>query len=225
MSPFRNVSGADATLSGDMELILVRHALPERVENVDGVADPGLQELGWAQARRLADWLEREHIDHIAVSPKRRAVETATPLAERLGLEPEVVPGFAEIDRGARTYIPVEEMRRENNAHWQALMSGDWASVGYHDPAEFHREVVAARDELLSRFGDHRVLVVAHGGTINAIVSAYLGFETPRFMFDFGYTSITRAGKGYTDRIIIRSLNETAHLHAERDSLEPLPPI
>ena len=225
MSPFRNVSGADATLSGDMELILVRHALPERVENVDGVADPGLQELGWTQARRLADWLEREHIDHIAVSPKRRAVETATPLAERLGLEPEVVPGFAEIDRGARTYIPVEEMRRENNAHWQALMSGDWASVGYHDPAEFHREVVAARDELLSRFGDHRVVVVAHGGTINAIVSAYLGFETPRFVFDFGYTSITRAGKGYTDRIIIRSLNETAHLHAERDSLEPLPPI
>jgi len=225
VSPFRNVSGADATLSGDMELILVRHALPERVENVDGVADPGLQELGWTQARRLADWLEREHIDHIAVSPKRRAVETATPLAERLGLEPEVVPGFAEIDRGARTYIPVEEMRRENNAHWQALMSGDWASVGYHDPAEFHREVVAARDELLSRFGDHRVVVVAHGGTINAIVSAYLGFETPRFVFDFGYTSITRAGKGYTDRIIIRSLNETAHLHAERDSLEPLPPI
>ena len=41
-----------------MELILVRHALPERVENVSGVADPGLQELGWAQARRLADyWL------------------------------------------------------------------------------------------------------------------------------------------------------------------------
>ena len=29
-------------------------ALPERVENVDGVADPGLQPLGWEQARRLA---------------------------------------------------------------------------------------------------------------------------------------------------------------------------
>jgi broad specificity phosphatase PhoE len=206
-----------------MELILVRHALPERVENVEGVADPGLQPLGWEQARRLADWLGREHIDHIAVSPKRRAIETATPLAERLGMTPEVVPGFSEIDRSSNTYIPVEEMKRENNAHWQAIMKGDWASVGYHDPAEFHREVVAARDELLERFGDHRVVVVAHGGTINAIVSSYLGFESPRFVFDFGYTSITRAGKGYTDRIIVRSLNEMAHLHAERDTLEPLP--
>ena len=206
-----------------MELILVRHALPERVENVDGVADPGLQAIGWTQAERLADWLSREHIDHIAVSPKRRAVETATPLAERLGLTPEIIHGFAEIDRSSRTYIPVEEMRRENNAHWQAIVSGDWASVGYHDPAEFHREVVAARDDLLARFGDHRVVIVSHGGTINAIVSAYLGFESPRFLFDFGYTSITRAGKGYTDRVIIRSLNEMAHLHTERDTLEPLP--
>ncbi len=131
-----------------MELILVRHALPERVENVDGVADPGLQPLGWTQAHRLADWLCREPIGHIVVSPKRRAVETATPIAERRGMEPEVVHGFSEVDRNSRTYIPVEEMRRENNEHWQALMSGDWASIGYHDPAEFHGEVVAERNSL-----------------------------------------------------------------------------
>ena len=121
--------------------------------------------------------------------------------------------------------MKILKLRIKTAEDWQALMSGNWASIGYHDPAEFHREVVAARDELLSRFDDHRVVVVAHGGTINAIVSSYLGFESPRFVFDFGYTSITRAGKGYTDRIVIRSLNEMAHLHAERDSLEPLPPI
>ena len=69
------------------------------------------------------------------------------------------------------------------------------------------------------------MVVVCHGGTINAIVSSYLGFDSPRFAFDFGYTSISRAGKGFTDRIIIRSLNEMAHLHAERDSLEPLPAL
>jgi 2,3-bisphosphoglycerate-dependent phosphoglycerate mutase len=207
-----------------MELILVRHALPERVENVEGVADPGLTPIGHRQAERLAQWLSHEHIDHIAVSPKRRAIETAAPLAARIGIEPEIIGGLAEIDRMSSTYIPVEEMRRENNAHWQALLAGDWSAIGYADPAEFHREVVAARDELLTRFGNHRVVVVAHGGTINAIVCDYLGFATPRFVFDFGYTSITRAGFGYTDRIMIRSLNETAHLHAERDSLDPLPP-
>lgn len=208
-----------------MELILVRHALPERVENVDGVADPGLQALGWEQARRLADWLTEEHVDHIAVSPKRRAVETATPLAERLGIEPEVVNGFAEIDRASATYIPVEEMRRENNEHWQAIVNGEWEKVGYHDPKAFHAEVVASHDELLSRFDDHKVVIVSHGGTINSIVSNYLGFRSPRFVFDFGYTSITRIGPGYTKQFIVRSLNEMAHLHARRGSLDPLPPL
>ena len=109
-----------------MELILVRHALPERVENVEGVADPGLQPLGQEQARRLADWLEHEPIDRIVASPKRRAVETAQPLSDRLGLGIEIVPGFSEIDRSSRHYIPVEEMRRENSPVWQALVAGRW---------------------------------------------------------------------------------------------------
>jgi 2,3-bisphosphoglycerate-dependent phosphoglycerate mutase len=207
-----------------MELILIRHALPSRVENVDGVADPGLQPLGHEQARRMAEWLAHEEIHHIAVSPKLRAIETAAPLAEVTGLVPEVVDGFAEIDRASRTYIPVEEMRRENNAHWQALVNGDWKSVGYHDPTEFQLEVVAAKDDLLSRFPDHRIAIVAHGGTINAIVSHLLGLNR-MFFFDAGYTSISRVVRGYTGTYVVHSLNETAHLDTARRTLEPLPPL
>lgn len=207
-----------------MELILVRHALPERVENIEGIADPGLQELGHEQARRMAEWLAHEDIHHIAVSPKRRAIETAAPLAERLGIEPEIVPGLAEIDRAARTYIPVEEMRRENSAHWQAILKGDWASVGFSDPAEFQREVVAAKDDLLTRFPEHRIVIVAHGGTINAIVSHLIGLNR-LFFFAAGYTSISRVVRSDAGTYVVQSLNETAHLDAVRRSLEPLPPI
>ena len=207
-----------------MELILVRHALPERVENVDGIADPGLQPLGHEQARRMAEWLAHEDIHHIAVSPKRRAVETAAPLAELLGLEPEIVPGFAEIDRASHTYIPVEEMRRENNAHWQALVNGDWKAVGFHDPKDFQREVIAAKEELLTRFPDHRIVIVAHGGTINAIVSHLIGLDR-MFFFDAGYTSISRVMRSFRGTYVVHTLNETAHLDTARRTLEPLPPL
>jgi broad specificity phosphatase PhoE len=207
-----------------MELILVRHALPERVENVDGVADPGLQPLGHEQARRMADWLAHEDIHHIAVSPKRRAVETAAPLAQRLGLTPEVVPGFAEIDRSARHYIPVEEMRRENSPVWQALVAGRWDEIGYHDPSEFRREVIAAKDALLARMPDHRIVVVAHGGTINAIVSDLIGLDR-MFFFEAAYTSISRVVRGLNGTYVVSTLNETAHLHSAPRTLEPLPPI
>jgi probable phosphoglycerate mutase len=207
-----------------MELILVRHALPERVENVDGVADPGLQAIGHEQARRLADWLADEEIHHLAVSPKRRAVETAAPLAERLGLTPEIVPGFAEIDRASRHYIPVEEMRRENSPVWQALVAGRWDEIGYHDPLEFRREVVAAKDDLVRRFPEHRIVVVAHGGTINAIVSDLIGLDR-MFFFEAAYTSISRVVRGLTGSYVVSTLNETAHLHTAARTLEPLPPI
>jgi probable phosphoglycerate mutase len=207
-----------------MELILVRHALPERVENVDGVADPGLQPIGHEQARRLGDWLADEDIDHIVVSPKRRAVETAAPLAQRLGIEPEVVPGFAEIDRGAKHYIPVEEMRRENSPVWQALVAGRWEEIGYHDPKVFQREVVAAKDDLLARYPDARIVVVAHGGTINAIVSDLIGLDR-MFFFEAAYTSISRVVRGFNGAYVVSTLNETAHLHSTPRTLEPLPPI
>jgi probable phosphoglycerate mutase len=207
-----------------MELILVRHALPQRVENVDGIADPGLQPLGHEQARRLADWLADEDIHHIAVSPKRRAIETAAPLAERLGLAPEIVPGFAEIDRAARHYIPVEEMRRENSPVWQALVAGRWDEIGYHDPKEFQREVIAAKDDLLARLPDHRIVVVAHGGTINAIVSDLIGLDR-MFFFEAAYTSISRVVRGFNDSYVVSTLNETAHLHSAPRTLEPLPPL
>src|SRR5262249_24528790 len=49
-------------------------------------ADPGLTPLGREQAQRLADWLAHEKVDVILSSPKRRAQETAAPLADTLGL-------------------------------------------------------------------------------------------------------------------------------------------
>ena len=41
-----------------MELILIRHGLPQLVENLDGSpADPPLSEIGLRQADLMAKWL------------------------------------------------------------------------------------------------------------------------------------------------------------------------
>ena len=89
-----------------MELILIRHGLPERVETEDGTpADPPLSEVGHEQARRMANWLEDQHIDHLYSSPMQRAVQTAAPLAALKGLEPELREGVAEYDRHADHYL------------------------------------------------------------------------------------------------------------------------
>lgn len=202
---------------------MVRHALPLRVENSDTVADPGLSPIGWEQSRRLADWLSSEPIDRIVSSPKRRAVETAAPLAERLGLEVEVVQEFSEIDRSSDTYIPVEELRKENHPIYQKMKDRRWDELGYMDPETFWQEVQAgfARLQESCEDGD-TVVIVSHGGTVNAIATHVIEMGT-MFFFEPAYTSVTRLRtNNWTGTLRLSTLNETTHLHALRDQLEPL---
>ena len=205
-----------------MKLLLIRHALPERVENTDGPADPGLTEVGRQQARRLAAWLEGEHIDHVAASPKLRAIETAEPLAAGRSLEIETVAGFAEIDGSSNTYIPYEQMRRERHEIWRHLHSGNWKEAGFTDPERFRDEVAKAFAAWEADHAEHTVAVVAHSGTINALVSHLLGIENV-FFFSLEYTGLCRLRRNVLGGMHVTSLNETAHLHTVRDTLDPLP--
>ena len=107
-----------------MELLLIRHGLPEHVENRDGKpADPPLSELGRVQARRLSEWLARERIDRLYTSPMARAYQTAEPLAERFGLEPEAADGVAEYDRNASHYIPTEKLKEPRTVPAKGLQT------------------------------------------------------------------------------------------------------
>lgn len=112
-----------------MELYLIRHAqstnnaLPDQTARVE---DPRLTEMGWQQARRLADFLTAQRLPTAAardgnefnqhgyaftrllVSPMTRALQTAQVLADALALTPEVWADTFEVggiylDYGAPT--------------------------------------------------------------------------------------------------------------------------
>ena len=129
-----------------MELLLVRHALPERVEG-DAPADPGLSEVGRHQAEALAAWLADEPVDAIYSSPMRRARETAVPLAAAHGVGVAVDDELAEFDQGAHWYIPLEELKANNDPRYQAVVEGRWGpggEIGERDPETFRAGVVKA---------------------------------------------------------------------------------
>lgn len=206
-----------------MEFILIRHALPERIENTFGPADPALTEIGREQANRLANWLAAEPIQHILSSPKARARQTAEPLAQKLQLGIEIIPEFSEIDRSSSQYIPVEELRRENHEIYQKIKNRQWADLGYLDPDAFRSEVVAAFETIVGRYNEGDcVAIVAHGGTLNAIASHVIGLESMFFAHP-EYTSISRLSTNdWNNSLRLATFNETAHLHAARDVLDPL---
>ena len=198
-----------------MQLILIRHALPERVESVDGTpADPPLSEVGRAQAEKLAAWLADERVDALYVSPMRRARETAAPIAKGRGLEPQVVEGIAEFDRDSDVYIPMEELKARDYDRWKELVDGGWYLE--NDVEGFRRDVIRTLEAVIEENHGRHVAVVCHGGVINAWSSHVLGIERI-FHFDPDYTSVSRFLAARSGERSLACLNETAHLRGRPD--------
>lgn len=200
-----------------MELILVRHAEPERVAPGTGVpANPPLTESGRAQAARLADWLAHEPIDVVLSSPQRRAVETAQPVADALGLGVDIAEGLVEYDVQADHYIPMEELRATKDERWRAMVEGRWGEFGGEHPDEFRARVDRAVDEIVASNAGRTVVAVCHGGVVNVALASVLGLERPLW-FDPHYTSISRMMASRTGIRSVHSVNECAHLYAKRE--------
>ena len=194
-----------------MELLLIRHALPVRVEGAGTAADPPLAELGVRQSDALAGFLEDEGVDVLVSSPLRRARETAEPVAARLGLDTAVVDGLAEFDRDSDWYIPIEELRAAGDPRWLSYLDEHWGTDSGLDPAGFRAGVVRTVEDLIEANPGCKVAAVAHGGVINAYVAHVLQAPSPG-IFEPAYTSITRVLASRDGHRMMKSMNEAAHV-------------
>lgn len=191
-----------------MELILIRHGLPQHVENRDGQpADPPLSEIGRRQADRMASWLQHEAIDHLYSSPMARAFETAQPLASAQGLDIEVREGVAEYDQHSDTYVPVEKLKEVDYERWLRLMKGE-VEVDFD---AFAQTVVTTLEAIVERHPGNKVAVTCHGGVINVWTAHVIGFA-PRLFFNPDYTSINRFQCARSGERSVITLNEAVHL-------------
>jgi probable phosphoglycerate mutase len=192
-----------------MQLLLIRHALPVRIEDAEGPADPELSEIGRQQAERLAEWLVGETVDAVWSSPLRRARETAAPLAARLGLEVVIDEDLAEFDREADFYIPMEELKAEGDPRWQQMVDGTWSTEV--EAQAFEVGVAAAMERVIAANPGRNVAVVCHGGVINAYLADVLGLADPMFFYP-AYTGISRVMAARSGERSIATVNEAGHL-------------
>jgi probable phosphoglycerate mutase len=196
------------------ELLLVRHGLP-----VSGVHQPPLAPEGVEQARRLGSWLKGEDVDVMVVSPMRRARETADAVAGEVGREVDAVLDDLrewDTDLPPRAYTAVEEMG-PTDPRAIAIAEGRYEDfVPQLDIGAFRRRTAACLDDLFTRWPVDRLVAVCHGGTINAMVGGVLGIPA-LFWLNPGYTSVTRLRRMPGGRVVVASVNETAHLFATRD--------
>jgi probable phosphoglycerate mutase len=197
-----------------MELIIIRHGLPLRVEKKDNTpADPGLSETGIKQAEKLGQWLKNDKIDAIYSSPMKRARMTAEPLSKFKEIEVNIDPGLAEFDVQSSAYVPMEELRETDYERWKELVTGGFEAM--YDLEAFRQKVLEGLDRIAAENKGKRVVVVCHGGLINTFAAHVLGIKKHLF-FAPEYTSINRFLAASSGLKSLVCLNETGHL---RDDL------
>ena len=192
-----------------MELIIVRHALPESDKREDGPADPPLTPLGLRQAEATADLLATESVDHVVTSTMQRAIQTGRPLADRLGLTPERLEGLKESDYRRSSYTPVEEMDADHEVIREFL--DDPLSMFADGYEAFRDRITAALDAVVAGNRGRTVAVFCHAMVVGVYLQTLLGLNDP-FAVMADYCGITRVAASSSGIRSVRSFNETGHL-------------
>jgi broad specificity phosphatase PhoE len=146
-------------------IYLVRHGQTELNVNrvLRGHLDPKLDALGILQARMLGEVIGREELQLVASSPLRRAVETATEIAIRAGVEMENDPRLVD-----RDYGPWAGRSKE-------AVIAKWGSLNAAPDIEPESEVVArALDAVIDvsrRVPNGSAVLVSHDAVNRLLIS------------------------------------------------------
>ena len=153
-------------------LVLVRHG--ETAWNVEGRiqghTDVALNGFGVAQAEALGKRLAREHFDAIYSSDLIRAFHTARPAVPDPDRAIITDRRLRERHLGVLQGLNSEEAMAAQPAAWQAFKSRDpdLELAGGESLGEFSRRVVGFVEAILEAHAGERVLVVTHGGVLDA---------------------------------------------------------
>ena len=148
-------------------IYLIRHGRPQ--SDWGGADhDPGLDDVGSAQARSVADRLmalqPADRPVRVVSSPLRRCRETAEPTARALGVAIEIDPAVGEIP------TPAGLAEADRPAWLRSAMEGNWADiVGDLDYDQWRK---AAATALIGHAG---AAVFSHFVAINGVLSTLSG--------------------------------------------------
>jgi broad specificity phosphatase PhoE len=196
---------------------LVRHG--ETAPNKNGIAlgraDVPLTEHGQWQAGRIADALGGLPVAAVFSSPLQRAVETARPVAERLGIAPEVREGLIEMDVGALDGLPYARMREEYAdllVEWMGPRCAEVLMPGGERLVDVAARSWDALGEIAAAHDGAEVVVVSHNFVILVTLARAAGLDISsfrKFRHEVGAVSIIELRDGAAS---ILSMNDTCHL-------------
>ncbi|MBL8486417.1 MAG: histidine phosphatase family protein [Rhodocyclaceae bacterium] len=154
-------------------ICLLRHGETDwnAQKRIQGQIDVGLNTTGRTQALVAARRLAHEPIRRIYASDLKRALETAGPIAERLGLPVQPHVGIRErhygclqgltADQVAAHMPDIHERYRRRDAHWEFS--------GGESLTAFAARAIGAVETLAAAHPGETLLLVTHGGVLDVL--------------------------------------------------------
>ncbi len=150
--------------------------------------DPQLTEDGALMAQCFADFYAQTEWQAVFCSPLQRAMETAAPLCQKLGIEPEIRPDLREIGYGkweGQSVANVDRDFHDDYIKWSSDPAWN-APTGGENGIAIAGRVLETIEEIKGRFESGNVLIVSHKATIRIAICSLLGIDVGRFRFRLG---------------------------------------
>ena len=163
---------------------LARHGQSDwnAANRFQGHSDRPLTELGRRQAAALAEELEsQEPLSAIYASPLRRALETASIVGARVGLEPVPVDDLREVDVGGWSGLSRNEVEERFPDAFRRWLDGGEGWEDGETYADMATRVMEALRLIAENHPEDTVLVVSHGGPIRAIHALAAGMDVHEY--------------------------------------------
>jgi probable phosphoglycerate mutase len=196
-------------------ILLIRHGVNDYVKKgLLAGRTPGvrLNEDGQAQAQAVAERLGTEKIAAVYTSPLERCQETATPLAERLGLELRLLEDVKETDCGEWTGQALEELRKAETWQQVQINPSAFRFPNGESMLEIQARMVTALESLQREHAGQTIAVFSHSDPIKLAVAYYAGMPLDLFQrLDVSPASISELD--FTPlRVRLVRLNDCAHV-------------
>lgn len=155
-------------------IIAVRHGETSwnAAARIQGQMDVGLNDTGRWQARRVGEALAGEQITAVYSSDLGRAHQTAQSIAQATGIP--VVPdeGLRERSFGifeGKTFDEIHETWPEHAQNWRKRIPEWQPPEGGESLLELRERVTRTMHSLAARHPGQQIVVVAHGGVLDAL--------------------------------------------------------
>ena len=199
-----------------IRIILVRHGQTEwnKFERFRGRVDIDLDETGWKQAEATADKLAQWEMKAIYSSPLKRTMNTAQPLATRLGLTVQPLEGIIDMDFGEWQGIGIGEVREKYGELFDLwLYHPEKLEIpGAETLEDVRKRAVATIDDVMAKNEDQTIALVSHRVVCKVLLCHLLGLDNSHFWQIVQDTTAINLFEIWDGRPSVMLINDTCHL-------------